>query len=164
MIIPFHTVIQEDVDVKNYAEYLFQHCGGAVLSWMIDGAKKFIAANHKISQPKIVKQAIEEYRNDNNWIQSFLSDCCEINGAFTEKAGPLYDSFKNYCDSTGKPRESCAAFKKAMVAAGFNHKANAKGSFYYGVRLKTLQMPYVSPPMVKDGGGIEKLPDFDIEF
>ena len=31
---------------------------GAVLSWMIQGAQKFIESDYKISQPEIVKQAI----------------------------------------------------------------------------------------------------------
>lgn len=164
VVVPFNAVIQDSVEVKNYAEYLFQNCGGAVLSWMIEGAQKFIRADYKLSQPTVVKQAIETYCKENNWIQNFLSDCCEIDRGFTEKAGDLYNSYRNYCKIIGEYPKNCATFKKQITAAGYTHKANSKGSFYYGLKLKTIQTPYVTPPMVKDGGEIEYFSESDLDF
>lgn len=165
VVVPFQAVIQDDKEIKNYAEYLFRNSGGAVLSWMIKGAQKFIEAEYKIVQPEVVKQAIEAYRKENNWIQNYLSECCETDRTYSEKAGELYKNYKDYCINTGESAKSCPAFKKAMTEAGYNHRTNAKGSFYFGVRIKHFHMPYITPPlMVKDGDEIDNFSENDLEF
>ncbi len=165
VVVPFQAVIHDSEEIKNYTEYLFQNSGGAVLSWMIQGAQKFIESDYKISQPEIVKQAIKTYRAENNWIQNYLFECCETDRAYFEKASELYNNYKDYCINTGESIKSCPAFKKAMIEAGYKHKSNAKGSFYYGVRIKQFHMPYINPPsMVEDGGEIDNFSENDLEF
>ena len=39
-MIPFDAKIEGNNDIKNYADYLFHNAGGAILSWVIEGAKK----------------------------------------------------------------------------------------------------------------------------
>ena len=52
-----------------------------------------------------------------------------------------------------------------MTEAGYKHKTNAKGGFYYGVRIKQFRMPYITPPsMVEDGGEIDNFSENDLEF
>ncbi|MBO4886466.1 MAG: amidohydrolase family protein, partial [Clostridia bacterium] len=45
-------------EVKNYADHLFEHCGGAVLTWIIEGARRFITDDYNIVLPDCVKKAI----------------------------------------------------------------------------------------------------------
>lgn len=40
IVIPFNAKIQGSKDIKNYSDYLVENAGGAVLSWIIEGAKK----------------------------------------------------------------------------------------------------------------------------
>lgn len=165
VVVPFQAVIHDSEEIKNYTEYLFQNSGGAVLSWMIQGAQKFIESDYKISQPEIVKRAIKAYQAENNWIQNYLFECCETDRAYFEKAGKLYNNYKDYCINTGESVKSCPAFKKAMLEAGYKHRSNARGSFYYGVRIKQFRMPYITPPsMVEDGGEIDNFSEYDLEF
>ncbi len=165
VVVPFQAVIHDSEEIKNYTEYLFQNSGGAVLSWMIQGAQKFIESDYKISQPEIVKQAIKTYRAENNWIQNYLFECCETDSAYTEKAGKLYNNYRDYCINTGGLIKSCSAFRKAMIEAGYGHKINSRGGFYSGVRIKQFRMPYINPPsMVEDGGEIDNFSENDLEF
>ena len=89
IVVPFMAVIEDNADIKNYCEYLFEHAGGAVLTWIIEGARKFIAQQYKIELPKIVKDAIDTYRQENNLIDNFILDECDIDKTFVQPAGEL---------------------------------------------------------------------------
>ena len=128
-------------EIKNYADYLFEHCGGAILLWMIQGAKKFIDANYIIEQPKIVKDAIEAYRQDNDWLNNFLAECCDIDSGYTERAGDLFDAYKTYCANMNEYVRHVSDLKSALLAAGYKWKKDKTGAHYYGLRLKAEYAP-----------------------
>ena len=118
VVIPFNARFRgQGGEIKNYADYLFRNCGGAILEWMIQGAREFIRCNYNISLPACVRAAIDEYKSDNDWLQHFLSECCEI-GSYSQKSGDLYERYKSYCEGAGeyrrivfpteKPRGTCA--------------------------------------------------------
>lgn len=122
-------------EIKNYADYLFEHCGGAVLSWIIQGAQRFIANGYDIKTPDCVKQAIEQYRTNNDWLESFLAECCEINPRYTQKSGELFARYKVYCDKTGEYKRSLADFKQALYSAGYETRKTMIGAMVSGLRL-----------------------------
>ena len=124
-------------EILNYADYLFEHCGGAVLSWIIEGAKRFIDNHYYITLPDCVKAAIEQYKETNNWLDNFLGECCEIDRSYTQKSGELYEHYRNFCDKTGDYRRSLVDFKQALDGAGFETKKTNIGSYIYGLRLKS---------------------------
>ena len=67
--IPFNANFRgQKGEIKNYADYLFQNCGGAVLSWIIEGAVRFIRNNYEIKAPQCVTDALAHYREENDWI------------------------------------------------------------------------------------------------
>ena len=144
VVVPFLAKFRgEEGEVKNYADYLFQTCGGAILSWMIEGAKMFIDANYIIEQPQIVKDAIEIYRQENDWLNNFLSEYCEVGESYTERAGDLFDAYRTYCANVNEYVRHISDFKAAMVAAGFNWRRDKTGAHYYGLRLKSEFAPIV---------------------
>ena len=124
-------------EIKNYADYLYKQCGGAVLTWIIEGARRFIANDYNIEQPECVRQAIEQYRANNDWLDAFLAECCETNRAYTQKSGELYARYKSYCDGTGDYRRSLADFKQALTEAGFETRKTKTGAVIYGLRVLT---------------------------
>jgi P4 family phage/plasmid primase-like protien len=138
-VIPFDAVISEESDIKNYADYLFRNAGGAVLSWMIEGAKKFIAADFKIEPPECVKRAIEDYRATNDWLDDYLTERCEINKMYDQKAGELYADYRDYCKNTGSFTRSSADFKAAIESAGYETKKTNNGNWVYGLRLLPVE-------------------------
>ena len=132
-------------EIKNYAEYLFQHCGGAVLTWIIEGARRFIANDYNITLPECVKRAIEQYRANNDWLENFLAECCEVDPRYTQKSGELYTRYKSYCDSTGDYRRSLADFKQALTMAGYETRKTKTGAIVYGLRV-TSEFTEVDEP------------------
>lgn len=45
IVIPFDAKISTNDDIKNYADYLFENAGGAILKWIVEGSKKIIDAS-----------------------------------------------------------------------------------------------------------------------
>ncbi len=136
IVIPFHAKIQGKVDIKNYTQYLVDHAGGAVLSWLIAGAQKVIAADYRIEAPECVKNAIGAYREDNDWLGTFLQECCEVDKTYTEKSGELYQEYHNYCMQNGEFIRSTTDFYAALEQAGFSKKRTNSARYIYGLRLK----------------------------
>lgn len=137
-------------EILNYSDHLFRECGGAVLTWIIEGAKRFIANDYKIILPQCVVEALAEYRAANDWLQSFLNDCCEVGKAHKEKSGELYSRYREYCEDNGEYIRSAPDFKAAMIAAGFKYHGSNKGIIVYGLHLKEPELAEVYSPY--DGG------------
>lgn len=136
IVIPFHAKITGKDDRKNYTQYLIENAGGAVLSWLIEGAKKVIAADFQIEPPQCVKDAIGAYREDNDWLGRFLSERCEVNSCYKEKSGEIYKEYRRYCNETGDFIRSTTDFYGALDLCGFERKKTNKGILVRGLRLK----------------------------
>lgn len=138
IVIPFKAVIEGQSDIKNYADYLFNNCGEAILAWIIEGAKKIIAKDFKISPPECVRNAIDAYRQNNDWLSHFLSERCDIDDSYKEKSGMLYSEYRDFCNSTGEYTRSTADFYTALNNSGFNRHKERTGSFIDGLRIKPV--------------------------
>ncbi|MBQ3755656.1 MAG: primase C-terminal domain-containing protein [Oscillospiraceae bacterium] len=135
IVIPFDAVITGSGDIKNYSKYLLEHAGPAIVQWIIDGARAVIAANYVPVVPACVKDAIDDYRGENDWLSHFLDDCCEISEPYFEKSGELYSSYRAFCARTGEYTRSTTDFYKALELRGFERRRNKNGVFIYGIRL-----------------------------
>ena len=144
VVVPFNARFRGmQGEILNYTEYLLEHCGGAILSWVIEGARKFYAAGFHIEQPECVKRAIAEYRFDNDWLNAFLEECCEVSPEHTQRAGDLFDAYRTHCTDTHEWARGAGDFKAALTGAGFNWRKTAAGAFYYGLKLKSDFEPIV---------------------
>ena len=96
IVIPFGAKIEGDSDIKNFADYLVDHAGGAILSWIIEGSRKVIAEGFNIKPPKVVRDAVAAYREDNDWLGRFLDENCVMDSSYQEKSGDLYKAYRSY--------------------------------------------------------------------
>ncbi|SJZ94093.1 phage/plasmid primase, P4 family, C-terminal domain-containing protein [Pilibacter termitis] len=135
IVIPFLAKIEGKSEIKNYADYLFEQAGGSVLTWILDGAKEVIAKNYHIDLPKKVLDAMAEYKESNDWVGHFLSECCEVDKTFTEKSGELYAAYRAFCMRSGEYTRSKADFNIGLDGAGMTRKRTKKGAIVYGLRL-----------------------------
>ena len=148
VVVPFYSRIRgTSEDIKNYGDYLFQHCGGAILSWMIEGARKFIANRFTIVPPQCVLDAIEEYRQANDWLNNFLEECCDIIPGKRVMSADLYREYRDYATRMGDYVRSANDFKTAMTGAGYQYKRTKNGITVFGVSIKpcTEFSSYVPP-------------------
>lgn len=137
IVIPFNAKIEGKADIKNYSDFLFKTAGGAVLSWIIEGAKRVIASDYKIVQPRVVQAAIQKYKENNDWLSHFLDDCCEIDPSYEAKSGEVYNAYRSYCNQMGEYARSTTDFYTAIEAADFTRHKTKKGMLIRGFRLKS---------------------------
>ena len=136
IVIPFNAKIEGSGDIKNYADYLVSEAAPSIMAWIIEGAKKAISRNFHIPAPVCVEDAIKSYREDNDWLGHFLGECCEVDKAYREKSGELYQEYRSYCMRTGEYARSTADFYNALELAGFSRRKSKAGMIVYGLRLK----------------------------
>ena len=95
IVIPFNAKIEGSSDIKNYADYLYEKSGGAILKWIMEGAKRVIDNGYHLTQPSVVKDAIKKYKENNDWFSQFLDECCEVGDFFSEKSGDVYIAYRD---------------------------------------------------------------------
>lgn len=137
IVIPFDAKIEGSADIKNYADYLFEKAGGAILIWVIEGAKKVIADNYKIDPPQKVRDAIEHYKESNDWLSYFLSERCELDPTYVAKSSEVYNEYRIFCTQVGEFTRSTTDFYTALETVGFERYRDRKGRYIKGLRLKT---------------------------
>lgn len=142
IVIPFDAKITTNNDIKNYADYLYDKAGGAILQWIIVGAKKIIDADYKLNPPARVQSAIDSYMEQNNWIQHFVDECCDVDSMYYEKSGELYQEYRNYCNRTGDYPRSTSSFSNALLSLGIDKMRNSQGVIFRGLRIKTDFIDY----------------------
>lgn len=137
IVIPFEAKIEGANDIKNYTDYLLKNAGGAVLKWLIEGAKKSIDEDFKLELPSKVRDSINEYKEDSDWFKNFLNDCCELDSSYEEKSGRLYQEYRSYCSSIGEYTRSTNDFYATLVSNGFKRVKRSDGRYVYGLKVKT---------------------------
>lgn len=137
IIIPFNARINENRDVKNYGDYLVNKAGGAILSWLIEGAEKIIKNEYKIVVPVAVETACELYRETNDWLSDFLEEYCDVGQGYTELSKTFYSYYRNCCVIKREHVRSTQDFYSALQAAGFSISTDSnRRKIVIGVRLK----------------------------
>lgn len=139
VVIPFNAKITGKSDIKNYADYLFEHAGPAIMSWIIEGAKRAIDKNFHTTLPDVVEAAVQAYREENDWLGQFLEECCEIDPSYKEKSGELYQAYRAHCMQNGEYIRSTTDFYSSMDKAGYNRIRKNTGVQVVGLKLKEGQ-------------------------
>lgn len=136
IVVPFNARITGSGDIKNYAEYLYENAGPAILAWMIEGAKRVIDMGFHIALPPVVETAIAKYREENDWLAHFLTDNCEIGAGFTARSGQMFQAYRSYCADTSDFARNMPEFYAALDLAGFKRKHTKTGTVIFGLKLK----------------------------
>ena len=135
IVIPFEAKIEGNADIKNYAEYLYEKAGGAILTWIIEGARKIHAENYKLNPPAKVQDAALDYKDTNDWLGRFMEECCETGSHLTQPAGAFYEEYRAWCARTGEWARALSDFNSALESSGFTKTRSKAGRFWLGVAL-----------------------------
>lgn len=137
IVIPFNAKIEGSADIKNYADYLYAKAGGAILKWVMLGAKRVIDHDYQIVKPSVVEEATRKYKENNDWLSQFFDECCVLDPKTRAKSGEFYTAYRSYCIQSGDYIRSTTDFYSALEASGLVRHRTSAGVFIYGVQLKS---------------------------
>lgn len=140
-VIPFNATMPEgNKDIKAYDDVLMKNAGGAILRWMIDGAKLYLEAGGNLGDlPAAVLAATKQYREHEDWLQPFLDECCKF-GSGQAQAIELFTEYQAFSARRGdrytrKGREFYDAINEAFTSMGLIRKEPGRKVTWYGVRV-----------------------------
>ncbi|ALJ24008.1 DNA primase [Lactobacillus gallinarum] len=136
IIIPFtHTVKKENVD-KNLEDKLKAESMG-ILKWAIDGAMMW--QREGLNLPKIIKQASQDYREETDVIEAFISESCVAGNELKVKASELFDAYKKWADETNNWEGMSNTKFGIEISKRFRKARTKNGIFYRGLDLNVNQ-------------------------
>lgn len=139
IVIPFNAKITGKSDIKNFSDYLFEHAGSAIMKWIIEGSEIAINKGFKFTEPQVVVDAINEYRENNDWLGQFIEEHCDVDPSYSEKSGELYQQYRVSCIQCGEFVRSTSDFYGSLEKAGFFRYRKKSGRVIVGLKLKDGQ-------------------------
>lgn len=137
LLMPFEVVIPEDkVDIHLENKLMAEKNG--IFNWLLDGYIQW--EKHRISPPKKVKVATQEYREEMDKIGAFLKDCCIVAPNARVTPTKLYGAYRVWSEETGEKEMNRRLFVKRLKERGFKQSKNYKlGRFWDGIGLLDTQ-------------------------
>ncbi len=85
----------------------------------------------------MVKNAIENYREKNDWFHHFLEDCCETGDNLEESSSELYNRYKEYTRETNEFTRSTTDFYDALEKNNFKRVIRKNKRFFRGIKVRS---------------------------
>jgi P4 family phage/plasmid primase-like protien len=133
VVAPFGAVIKNPK--PDYAEQLLEKAGGAVMAWIIEGARLFISHGFKLPPCAAVDGAVERYKADNDWLGDFISECCVVGDRERCAGGALYKTYRAWAIETGEYARRSRDFAEALRVAGFEWRKTRTGAEWSGLAI-----------------------------
>ncbi len=130
IVIPFNATIPKNEAIQNYADYLVEKTGGAILAWAVEGAQNFARNKFHLTIPDAVAEITDAYRSRENWLTNFIDDRCIVEKGARIGARELYTAYKNWAAEMGEYVRSEKDFSHEMERSGVK-KLSSRGSNYY---------------------------------
>ena len=86
-----------------------------------------------------MRDAIEHYKESNDWLSYFLSERCELDPAYVAKSSEVYNEYRIFCTQVGEFTRSTTDFYSAIEKAGFVRRKTRSGIMVHGLSLKEGQ-------------------------
>jgi putative DNA primase/helicase len=138
VLVPFEVTFDAKTRDDQLEDKLINELPG-ILNWAIEGCLNWQNQSLKDKPPKKILDATNEYKSDNDRIDSWTYDCCEKDASFTARSSELYESFRNWATSNSETGISHRTFSQKMVERKYGKKRTNKCVIFTGIRLEVRQ-------------------------
>jgi putative DNA primase/helicase len=133
-LIPFAVTIPEAEQDKELESKLLKELPG-ILNWALDGLADYLKVGLKT--PPAVQVATAKYRKENDSLEEFLSECCDIAKLKVCKNTDLYNAYLNFCGMSGLKALSQTKFSPELnQRPGVSSARTMHGITWTGIDLK----------------------------
>ena len=133
-LIPFNVTIPEAEQDKNLEVKLLAELPG-ILNWALDGLAEYLKIGLKT--PPAVRLATAKYREENDSLEAFISECCDVDKLKVCKNSDLYSQYQSFCAMSGLKALSPHKFTPELNAReGIKSTKSKHGVNWLGIALK----------------------------
>jgi putative DNA primase/helicase len=134
--LPFERVVPRERRDPTLKERLCfdPECQRAILAWAVAGALRW--RDGGLAAPGRILRATEAYREEQNPLLDFLTDCCERSPGLTVQTSALRQAYEAWCARNGTQPISTQRFAAALRAEGFEQIRTESSRIWQGVGLK----------------------------
>ena len=105
-----------------------------ILAWAIEGCLEWQRIG--LAPPEVVRTASANYFEEQDSLQEWLGECCDVGAAYRELPGLLFESWQKWAEKAGEFVGTKKALGQKLEQAGFA-KARANGiAWRSGLRVK----------------------------
>lgn len=116
VLVPFnHVITDQEVDPKLQQKLRNEAAG--ILNWAISGVGAWVKSGLEV--PNQLLGATKEYRDDQDVLNQWLMECCDIGSTFKTPASILYQSFDNWCRCNGFKGMTSKSFGRKLKEHGY---------------------------------------------
>ena len=134
-IIPFSVTIPESAVDKKLSHKLEEELPD-ILAWVVEGYKLWKVEG--LRKPKVIEDAVEEYRNEMDVISAFLASDYVVQGGEV-KAQALYAVYCQWCSESNEYKMPSRKFSLEMTKR-YNKIHRMTGWFYQGISLDNISI------------------------
>ncbi|MES1047213.1 DNA primase [Heyndrickxia oleronia] len=132
-LIPFTVTIPEEKVDADLPEKLKNEMPG-ILNWAVEGCLKW--QREGLKDPKTVKEATDDYREDMDILGPFIAENCVVNPNGKIEAKSLYENYTKWCYSNHEIELKSRQFYRQLEVRGFKKENGAKNKvFFHGITL-----------------------------
>ncbi|MCI0742285.1 MAG: phage/plasmid primase, P4 family [Gemmataceae bacterium] len=136
-LVPFAFTIPEKERDKNMLAKLRTDLSG-IFAWCVRGCLEW--QGEGLGLPEAVKAATAAYRDEQDVIGEFLSECCVTGPEYRVKAAHLYGTFVGWCKTAGEADVPQREFGNAMTERGIE-RFTSNGTWYRGIAVSQVMEP-----------------------
>jgi hypothetical protein len=100
-LLPFERIVPDDRKIDNLADILVTEEGPGILSWLIDGARRYLAGARDLTGPERVRIATTAYAETEDHTGRFYYECCRLGPDLRAEQTALYAAYKAWCHNEG---------------------------------------------------------------
>ena len=137
--VPFKVYIPDGKMDEKLGVKLKSEASG-ILNWALEGLSDYLV--NGLDEPECVTKATTEYRDNQDWLERFVREECEMDIKEFIGARKLYDRFCQWADRTGEYCVKEVKFAEAMTTHGYQKARptvggkRLSGVAYMGMKLK----------------------------
>lgn len=96
-----------------------------ILLWAITGLRRLLKQNRFTPCNKCA-QSLDEHRRDSDSVRHFAAECCVKRSGYETLSEPLYQTYRQYAESTGRKPCSIAEFGRRMKYLGWEKRRGSR--------------------------------------
>jgi putative DNA primase/helicase len=132
-LVPFDVQIPEDNQDKKLPQKLQGEASG-VLNWALGGLRDYLV--NGLQTPRKVSDATRQYREDQDLVQHFIDERCQVDLNATVGKTELYEAYRAWTEAEKVFTKNQPEFREEMLRRNFDEGKTGSRRFWRGLKLK----------------------------